>query len=106
MSDVVRNRLCMECLRDGVAALCPDPRKHLREAHPHGTATMKDMVPVYDSGKVHPGSCGQLRQVQKHVTLELISKLGPDDRHRLERLLELVDQFLPVECGGSRSRTQ
>jgi len=81
--------------------LCADPRAHLQEEHPGGVATLRDMLPVLECGKVDPRSCSQLREIGRNAIAEMLGRLPAEDAERLRTLLGLVDRFLPEECGGT-----
>lgn len=101
MRSVIRDWVCLECLRSGKVEVCFDKAKHLREDHADGLATPRDMIPVYGSGKVDPRSCWRLLQVQKEAIYHALDALPPDYAEHLRRVMKAVDRFSPEECGGT-----
>lgn len=106
MRSVIRDWICLECLRLGEVAVCFDKAKHLREDHADGLATPRDMIPVYESGKVDPRSCWRLLQVQKEAVHQALDALPRDHAEHLGRILDAVDRILPEQCGGTPAPEQ
>ena len=106
MRSVIRDWICLECLRSGKVEICFDKAQHLREDHADGSATPRDMIPVYDSGRVDPRSCWRLLQVQKEAVHQALDALPRDHAGHLRRILEAVDRLLPEECGGTPAPEQ
>jgi hypothetical protein len=107
MRSVIRDWICLECLRSGKVEVCFDNKaKHLREDHADGLATPRDMIPVYESGEVDPRSCWRLLQVQKEAFHQALDALPRDHAEHLRRILDAVNRFLPEQCGGTPASEQ